>query len=147
MKNIICLLLAITSLTVLSCSKSSEPAPAPEPNVTNAIAGTYSLTKLTNKDAASTVAVTGTGSVTITAISNTTVDMRTLTTIKQGTSSTSRSDITLEYKVAQNGSTYTLSSGSKEYGTVSGNKLILDITVFGGLLTPNNTYLTGEFIK
>ncbi len=139
-------LITLIAFTIFSCSKS-ESESTPEPDLTSKITGVYTLTKLTNKDAASTVAVTGTGSATLVAIDKSTIDMVTATTIKIGTSSTSTSTIRSEYKVSQSGSDYMITQGGSSAGKVSGNKLTKEITVLGGLVNPNSTYLVGEFAK
>lgn len=118
-------LIVLFSLSVLSCSKS-ESGPAPEPDVTSKLVGAYGLTKMTNKDTGA--AVTGTGSVTVTAVDNTMASLRVVTRVITSNGNYN-DDITFQSKVVMTGSDYQLKDGSTTdsptIGSVSGNKLTL----------------------
>ncbi len=143
--------IVILGLTTSACKESgSQPSQPVEPDLTRSLAGVYTLTKLTNKDATSTVAVTGTGSATIIAVDKSWIDMHIATTISlDSTNSTSinSSSVRSNYKVTQNGNDYFLAQGSPTSGLINGNKLTKDISVLGNSKNPKVTYLTGEFTK
>ncbi|MBD2755599.1 hypothetical protein [Spirosoma validum] len=125
MRYVLSSLIVLSSLVVLSCSQS-ESGPAPEPNVTSKLVGTYTLTKMTNKDTGE--AVNGTGSVTLTAVDNTMASLSVATQVI--TSKGSYNDkITFQSKVVQVGSDYQLKDGSSTdsptIGSVSGNTITL----------------------
>ncbi len=140
--------IVILGLTTSACKESgSQPSQPVEPDLTRSLAGVYTLTKLTNKDATSTVAVTGTGSATIIAVDKSWIDMQITTTISLDSTSINSSSVRSNYKVTQNGNDYFLAQGSPTSGLINGNKLTKDISVLGNSKNPKVTYLTGEFTK
>lgn len=133
MKKVLIFFVVFAGLVSQSCSKSSEA----EPQIAQKIVGSYTLTKLTK----GTTAATGTGTATISATDNTTASIR--VALKIGNTS---QDITLDYKISQNGADYVIKdgNGANTVGSVSGNKLTMTTTVLG--LGSSDTY-TAEFTK
>lgn len=118
-------LLVFSTLILSSCSQS-ESGPVPEPNVTSKLVGTYTLTKMTNKDTGETV--NGTGSITLTAVDNTMASLNVVTQVI--TSKASYDDkVTFQSRVVQVGNDYQLKDGSSAdsptIGSVSGSKITL----------------------
>lgn len=125
MRLILTYLLVFSTLILSSCSQSKS-GPAPEPNVTSKLVGTYTLTKMTNKDTGETV--NGTGSITLTAVDNTMASLNVVTQVI--TSKASYDDkVTFQSRVVQVGNDYQLKDGSSAdsptIGSVSGSKITL----------------------
>jgi hypothetical protein len=131
---LICSLLFI----VLSSCKKDEIVDT-TPQIAAKIAGTYKLSKLLRSPSLVDVTSTATGSATITAKDATTASINYKLTI-----GTTTQEITSDFKVAQNGTDYTITDNSNNTGAVQNG--VLKMTIPFTTLSSTTNYII-EFTK
>jgi hypothetical protein len=131
------LLCSLFFVVVSSCKKDEVVDTTPQ--LATKIAGTYKLSKLLRSPSLVDVTSTATGSATITAKDANTASINYKLTI-----GTNTQEITSDFKVAQNGTDYTITDSSNNTGVVQSS--ILKMTIPFTTLASTTNYII-EFTK